>query len=268
MRQTLHIFRRLIIVAAIAGLIIAAIATATAVIHNQNQSQGGEATPVLFHPMIRSHRANAANDVTVSANWSGYVWTGQPGTYSSIAVTFQLPGPYCNLSDPGADTLDNIAMTGFWAGLDGYNNQTVEQAGAAKLCSPGGWATFESWTEMFPAPPVELEPLNAYQTVRVTVGWQGGDAYQTDVNDVVTVGQVSGAQRDSAEIITEAPTGAVILPTAQFHAVSYRFTGPIPGQRHAVELADPTDGTAVITGPIRGPAWRRTFTQRWFEGTS
>ena len=63
---------------------------------------------------------------TVSENWSGYAVTGKT-PFNYVSSTFTVPTVTCNgMKD---------VYTSDWVGLDGFNDQTVEQDGASGTCT-------------------------------------------------------------------------------------------------------------------------------------
>src|SRR5215470_19668804 len=72
-----------------------------------------------------------------SQNWSGY--TAHAKAYRKISASWVEPTAHCTSSR---------TFSSFWVGLDGYNNQSVEQTGTDVDCS-AGHAKYFGWYEMF-----------------------------------------------------------------------------------------------------------------------
>jgi hypothetical protein len=138
-------------------------------------------------------------------NWGGYAATGSG--FTSVSSSWKQPAATCN------STNDLYAP---WVGLDGYGSSTVEQTGVATDCSSGSPVN-EPWYEMYPASPVYLSlssyPVSAGDTITASVTYSGstfalkladtskGWTYSTNKT-------LRRAQRVSAEVIIESPTGA------------------------------------------------------------
>ncbi len=164
-----------------------------------------------------------------SENWSGYAVTGANGAYSSVSASWTQPTATCTSSGRhgrgGSDT-----YAAFWAGLDGYSSDSVEQTGTLIECV-GSSASYYGWYEMYPA------ALTTYSnTVRpgdamsASVTFSGSETYTLTLTDATqgwtetTAFNESGLDRSSAEVITEAPcctNSGGILPLADFGTVDY-----------------------------------------------
>jgi hypothetical protein len=147
--------------------------------------------------------------MTGSYNWSGYANDNSTGkTYSKVSGTWTEPAVTCPTKEE--------SLAAFWAGIDGWNSNTVEQSGTLAQCFEGT-AFYYTWWEMY--------PTNSIQTVGTTV--KPGDkitasvvktstSYALKVTDSTTSGNnVSTTQScaattcvdHSAEWIGEAPGG-------------------------------------------------------------
>jgi hypothetical protein len=95
--------------------------------------------------------ANGAVTPTVSINWSGYA-DSESGSdkVSSVSGNWTIPSVYC-LPFPYQN---QDAFLANWVGIDGFNNQTVEQLGTAAQCFEGV-EYYYVWYEMYPAGTVE-----------------------------------------------------------------------------------------------------------------
>lgn len=192
---------------------------------------------------------------TASLNWAGYAVTGS--NVSSVTGSFVVPSLGTSTSSGGGHghSGKNVAQPGltglkakpsngkggsggssqtsyaaFWAGIDGYNSNTVEQAGIM-MEDQNGISVYRAWYEFYPAAPVYASwSPNPGDHVVVYVNYTVSNS--TFVATVIdsTLGEkyvspyttVSGAQRSSAEWIAEAPaSGSSILPLADFGTVYF-----------------------------------------------
>jgi hypothetical protein len=159
-----------------------------------------------------------------STNWSGYVATGS--AFSSVASDWVQPAGQC--SGGSGASVDKYAA--FWVGLDGDNNNTVEQTGSEVDCV-GGTAHFYAWYEMYPGAAVNFdETIKAGDQLAGSVTYQGSNQFQLTLADSTqgwsqTVTQaMAAATRSSAEIIGEAPccaAGGAPLPLTDFGSVTF-----------------------------------------------
>lgn len=189
-----------------------------------------------------------------SLNWAGYAVTGSDIT--NVSGSFVVPSP--SSAGPNAGAVSNLVISAvpqtgisaysnseakdhsggssttsyaaFWAGIDGYNSNTVEQAGVLMEVQ-NGVASYRVWYEFYPAAPVYANwAPNPGDNIAVYVNYTSSN--NTFVATVVdtTLGEVyhspytsvSGADRSSAEWITEAPSsGQRILPLADFGTADF-----------------------------------------------
>jgi hypothetical protein len=169
---------------------------------------------IHYHTRLASPRALKAGTAK-STNWSGYAITATSGhTIRRIQGLFTVPDVNCANSTLGT----NGTFFSAWAGLDGFTDNTVEQAGIGAQCtSTTGPATYFSFYEMFPKPGVVMSGISPGDAIfviiqHVSAGWQ------LDLKDItngggffVTLPCPSGSTcRDAnGEVITEDPNGAV-----------------------------------------------------------
>jgi Peptidase A4 family len=95
--------------------------------------------------------ANGTVTLTASANWSGYA-DAEAGstTVSKVSGTWIMPSVRC-LPRPYQNS---DAFLADWVGIDGYNDQTVEQLGSATQCFEGV-EYYYVWYEMYPQGTIE-----------------------------------------------------------------------------------------------------------------
>ena len=194
-----------------------------------------------------------------SLNWAGYAVTG--ANVTNVTGSFNVPslsavagassggvhvpnspvgktiaaqnGP---VNKPGngngghAGGSSSTSYAAFWAGIDGYNSNTVEQAGVLMEVQ-NSVVSYSVWYEFYPAAPVYASWTPSpgdHVTVYVNYTASNGTFVATVVDS--TLGKsyvspytaVSGAQRSSAEWIAEAPSSArSILPLADFGTVYF-----------------------------------------------
>jgi len=129
------------------GPISAAAATATAS-PSASASPGAvptvsPAAPGVTPQIVAGSRAAAQNQTVVqSSNWSGYAATSSGAAFTGVTATWTQPAATCT---------GGQQYSAFWAGLDGYSSNTVEQTGTEVVCDSHGAAHYEAWYELFPA---------------------------------------------------------------------------------------------------------------------
>ncbi|NUS16924.1 MAG: hypothetical protein HOY69_36940 [Streptomyces sp.] len=138
-------------------------------------------------------------------NWGGYAATGSG--FTSVSAAWTEANATCNSTD------DLYAP---WVGIDGYGSSTVEQTGVATDCSSGA-PVHQAWYEMYPANPVYLSrssyPVSAGDHITASVTYAGSSRYTLKLTDssrgwTYSTTKSLSAQRTSAEVIIESPTGA------------------------------------------------------------
>ncbi|MCL4519033.1 MAG: G1 family endopeptidase [Thaumarchaeota archaeon] len=177
------------------------------------------ATPVvtLSGPRIPVDLASSS-----SLNWAGYAVTGTPGSITTVSGSFVQPSVTCS---------HKTTYAAFWAGIDGYNDNTVEQAGTLAECSSGS-PVYLAWTEFYPAAPIYASwSPSSGDLISVTVtcsSISGGASCTATVKDVTTgnsysnQGSVSGAELANAECIAERPAvGGSLTTLANFGTAKY-----------------------------------------------
>ena len=111
---------------------------------------GSSALAQVGGPMIRTHSGVTAGGVpTISENWSGYAATA-PKKFTGVSSEFVQPAVTC----PGKPK----QYTSNWVGLDGFDNETVEQDGTFGFCGGKHNTTpeYDAWYEMYPAGSVNV----------------------------------------------------------------------------------------------------------------
>jgi hypothetical protein len=175
--------------------------------------------PVPGAPMqVTPALARAVPATTVgSSNWSGYAVSGS--TYTKVSTTVVVPRLTCSSEETAA---------GLWVGLDGYENETVEQTGVTTACIDDE-AYYLAWYETYPDAPVYYESTVAPGNVlKESVTANTATSFTLSITDVTegwshsTTRTVAAAQRASAEVIVEAPSNSEgVVPLADFGTTAF-----------------------------------------------
>jgi hypothetical protein len=150
----------------------------------------------------RLHPDQVIDNVTVteSNNWSGYAVTG--ALFTQARGSWIVPAVDCR-------AVPNSSVS-FWVGIDGWDNDTVEQTGTDSDCN-GETPVYYAWYEFVPAGGVTITsvPLSPGDRMSAEVFYNGSDFVVTMSNE--TTGQSfilshppGSAKRASAEWIAEA----------------------------------------------------------------
>jgi hypothetical protein len=151
-------------------------------------------------------------------NWSGYADDNSSGnTYSKVSGSWKQPTITCGQEG-------QIAL--FWVGLDGFNNNTVEQDGTYAQCFEGT-AYYYTWWEMYPTNDIQIVAANnPGDLIHASVAFSAGtfklaltDSTTPSASFTTTQTCATGltCARSSAEWIAERPgevTG--LYPLAKF----------------------------------------------------
>jgi hypothetical protein len=153
-----------------------------------------------------------------STNWSGYAVTGS--NFTSAKGSWIEPAITCNKK---TDT----ELGAFWVGLDGYNDNTVEQTGTLAGCVNGA-VSHVAWYEFYPKESIIEIPsltVSAGDKISTAVTYSAKTAKfiltitnETTGKHFSTLGTQSGTTRASAEWIAEAPccVGSNVYPLPNF----------------------------------------------------
>jgi hypothetical protein len=159
-------------------------------------------------PGITGTTNGTVQPVRLSTNWSGYAVNSTKGeptsTFTSVQGTFDQPSIVCN----GKAGLWVAA----WVGLDGFNDETVEQDGTFATCNGPGYMTpvYIAWYEMYPAASIEIFRVNAGDVIKPAVTFASG-VFSLSIADVTTgesktvSAPCKSCRRASAEWIIERP---------------------------------------------------------------
>jgi hypothetical protein len=159
----------------------------------------------LVHPSSSGPTSDVTTTATISLNWSGYAVAGKK-TYSYVTSSWVVPTLTCTgVADQWSSE---------WVGLDGYNDQTVEQDGTDAFCAGPSDTTpkYQAWYEMFPAGSVNLFAVHPGDIIDATVTYSATTgAFTLTVSDLTTgksgtdSATCSTCARASAEWIIERP---------------------------------------------------------------
>lgn len=179
------------------------------------------ALTALSAPANLAHGHAAESKGQTSTNWAGYVSTGSPGAYKSIAASWVQPGVKC--------TSKSETDSSFWVGLDGWTNrsQTIEQDGTEADCI-NGKPVYYGWYEMWPANTVNFGgTVKPGDHITATSVYEGNSKFQLTLADTTQGWKVSTTKtqkkaiRDSAEIVVEADGTKSSANLADFGNVSF-----------------------------------------------
>jgi len=175
--------------------------------------------------MVRANGGTTFGLPTISENWSGYAATSAtPFTYAS--TEFVVPTVTCSLSH------NYHVYTSNWVGLDGFNDETVEQDGASGYCAPrnGTAPTYYAWIEMYPAASKREFFVAAGDVISASVRSSEGGNFTLTVSDVTSgesktvTSTCASCARASAEWIVERPAGCDPFPTNCFLFALAKFS--------------------------------------------
>lgn len=205
----------------------------------------------LRNGAVKSSNGNETE--TASFNWSGFAdaeTTTQ--TFSGVSGRWTMPGVTCQ-GFPYNNGDDFLAQ---WIGIDGFNDQTVEQLGTAAQCYEGV-TYYYVWYEMFPNGTVQEGTTACINdnvdcprpgdrisaSVEVTPGGSGVNNYTLALTDHTTAGNNFSVTQpcatntcldSSTEWIIERPAfslpfGFQILPLADYWRTSFDSGGVVSG---------------------------------------
>jgi hypothetical protein len=179
-------------------------------------------------PMIRAvgHSSGTVHGLpTISVNWSGYAAEAAPGTkFDYVSSEFIQPAVNCSSGQKFVNTSN-------WVGLDGFENQTVEQDGTDGYCAGSGnhTAKYYAWIDMYPLPEVNPFAVSPGDVISTLVKSTPSGTFTLTVTDLTsgkTKTQVADGPKDhraSAEWIIERPgycnstyTKCFVTPLANF----------------------------------------------------
>jgi hypothetical protein len=223
--QTARLLRLLLAAAGLSGLVIFAAAPAG----SAAAAAAGQPQAVHTHPAIFVSGAGPAGGTSRSNNWAGYAAlpAHQGASFRFVQATFTVPSVNC------AATANSYSV--HWVGLDGYTSKTVQQDGIEANCN-GTTPVYAAWWETYPANQIQTVSsvnLNPGDAVTASVYYDSSaGSHHHEYNFVLTdisTGQGfnlwercggPSCKNSSAEVISEAPSSAGILPLADFGIIS------------------------------------------------
>ncbi|MDP1880977.1 MAG: G1 family glutamic endopeptidase [Parachlamydiaceae bacterium] len=166
-------------------------------------------------------------NIGTSTNWCGYVsatniFNPTPKSVTAVIGTWVVPKL--------KPTLVN-SYTAIWVGIDGFNNNTVEQIGTEHDWI-NGQQVHSAWFEMYPEPSYNIIgfPVNVNDIIQGQVLYLGKTQFQLNlVNHTRKIyttiphnrTKSAVAIRSSAEWIVEAPFNNGILPLSNFERIVF-----------------------------------------------
>jgi hypothetical protein len=175
--------------------------------------------PLAVSPLARGLRSLGFK-VYESDNWAGYALVGKE--FSDVRGSWIVPTITCAANPNGAAS--------FWVGIDGWDNDTVEQTGTESQCN-GIKPIAYAWYELFPKAGVTVTsvPVSPGDAMTANVHFNGSAfvvsiADSTTGKSFTTSATVPGAKRASAEWITES-NGSTGLPDFDIVRYGEGFTG-------------------------------------------
>jgi hypothetical protein len=238
----------------------------------------------LIHPSSSGISSAVSTTNTISLNWSGYAVTGKK-PYNYVTSSFVQPAITCTgVADQ---------YTSNWVGLDGYNDETVEQDGTAAWCGGADHTTpkYEAWYEMFPANSVNVFAVHPGDIIQATVSYSDSTSNFTLTVADLTTGKTgtdtaacATCVRSSAEWIIERPalcnnagTKCFITELADFGTSTMggdeaqvdggNLKGVGAFNNDAIDIVNPDangDGGFYSLDTV-GPVSGKSFTANWQE---
>jgi hypothetical protein len=203
------------------------------------------------HLIRAAHQEGLARIVTdyTSNNWDGYFATAasQSTDFTAISATWTEATVTCSSK--------NEAWAGFWVGMDGWWNGSVEQGGTEAICLNGS-PQYSVWWEMFPFNSIQVGfAINPGDTIHASVTYKPSTKRFGIVVKDITSGKTltknvachpdqGGCQRSSADVISEdiEHFGGGLFPLPDYGTETYKN----------VSVTD----TSGHTGPLSDSAWQ------------
>ncbi len=240
--------------------------------------------------MSRASTRVGSNGAAESFNWGGYakvsgnVVAPSLEYYTAVHADWTVPAVTCPArSAPGVGSEDLIVAD--WVGIDGVNDQTVEQLGTSSQCYDGV-AEYYDWWEMYPGGSAEVSFVFPGDQVRASVRLSLlSDTYRLTLVDLTnpessfTTDQACDVEdgvvciNTSAEVIVERPAYQVgITPLADYGSTTFSgvsFSAGLCTQRslcgshlYSVYTLDATSNylLASVSPLING-----SFTSTWHD---
>lgn len=237
-----------------------------------------QSVPLPGGPMVKASAPGNSSIPTISENWSGYAATSAK-QFTYVHSTFVQPAITC----PGVAN----QWTSNWVGLDGFNDQTVEQDGTFAFCGGTGHTTpkYEAWYEMFPAGSVNVFVVHPGDIIDVSVTYASGE-FALTVSDLTTgktatnTAACTTCTRASAEWIIERPalcnsaftkcflteladfgTSTMVGDEAQVAGGNVKSVADFTN--YPIDMVDPLASGGFISLDTVGALSGKTFTATW-----
>jgi hypothetical protein len=145
------------------------------------------------------------NDTVTSTNWAGYA-VQDASKFTDVKGTWVEPTATCS-------AYFTAQYAAFWAGIDGYSSDSVEQLGTDSDCLGHNRPSYYAWYEMYPADSVDLSttqyPVKPGDTLSAEVSVSGSTftlkMTSSEGWTFTTTQTGSGLAQSSAELIAESP---------------------------------------------------------------
>ena len=221
---TARLLRPLLAVAGLAGLMIYAAVPAG----RAATAPAGRGQAVHTHPDIFVPGASTTGGTSHSHNWAGYAAIPEHpgGSFRYVEATFTVPSVDCATAN---------TFSVHWVGLDGFSTSTVQQDGIEANCN-GTTPVYAAWWETYPAnqiQPVSSVKISPGDAVTASVYYNASAGSHHDMYNFVLTDVSNGqsfnrwescggpsCKNSSAEVISEAPSSASVLPLADFGIIS------------------------------------------------
>jgi hypothetical protein len=215
------------------------------------------ASPTVGGPMIRASEtaASASSSApTISLNWSGYAATSSK-KFNYVHSEFVQPAVTC----PGKPK----QFTSNWVGLDGFNDETVEQDGTYGYCGGPDHTTpqYAAWYEMYPAGSVNVFRVRPGDVIDATVQYTAGKFVLTIADlstgkSATTSAACASCERASAEWIVERPagcsaSGCFLFALADFGTTTMSEDIAGAGSGSAKGISSFTNYPIFMVGPLK-----------------
>lgn len=195
--------------------------------------------------------------------WAGYVETAN-APYSTVSAHWTVPTITGSTS--------STAFVSFWVGIDGYGNNTVEQAGILITNPTGGGNTYAAWVEFYNAAeewwsPAHY-PVSAGDSFSASVTWNPAtsffDVIMADTTKGWTYTEAKSGAAATAETATTPALASIEIivegstsPLADFGSVTFTSVTPMTSPIPLTEVNGST--TRATPGTLAGNA----FTVTW-----
>jgi hypothetical protein len=282
MRVRLHSFRARALLACVPATAMVLMATAgTASAAHTPANTRAELRTALQH-LLSVHPSHGAHFATLrgvglkqvtSSNWSGYADTGTG--FSSVTGKWKEP------KVSGCSTSGALKAVVFWVGIDGFNNQTVEQDGTAAICGQGTPLTYLTWWEMFPTNNIQFVGATVKPGDNIAASVvRSGTKYTLKVTDSTTSGNsftahascaAATCKDQNAEWIAEAPsTSAGEVPLPKFTPWTLTAATAKAGTKsgtiksfpdNAITMKDANPHNGAKPGPLNSAG--NSFVDKW-----